>query len=187
MERGVSLIELALGVVVGGIIAISAARFISSSKQAQVNATLRAQTEQRMREFLETTKKQIAQSRNSYPGASTILNNPYQNRNCSFVVNGNPSLANCGDAALRFSILNMDRYLDANNIATYFTQNITTECVAPSPGVPIQPFEVTAIQECSPCVGGQVPVIRSRFSNRPGLVLRFSGGAEAPEIGRAHV
>lgn len=186
MNRGVSLIELIVGVAVTGIVGLSASRFFSESSQNQKSTILRTQTEQRMRAFLENKKKQIVSSRNSYQGGGIYFNLPFTNRNCSFLTQQNPTLANCGSSALKFSGLTIDRFRVASDTATYFTETLRTDCLpmaqALPPGSKINPSDLALIRECTGCSDTQLPVVRMTLSNSPGVNLRYTGSQEDPKL-----
>lgn len=180
-DRGVSLIELTIGIVISGTVGFAIMRFLDSSQRTRINSALKSQTEAGMRAFMESTKKHISLSRNPYAlSGGSMLNAPFQSRNCSFLVQGSFTMANCGDSNLSFRNLFIDRYIDAANPATYFTETLSTECVPAPAGVTIDAVNRVAITQCTPCTAGQVPVLRSRYSNRVGRVLRFSGAEEDP-------
>jgi type II secretory pathway pseudopilin PulG len=178
MCRGVSLIELMIGGAIAGAVIVGVARFIDNSKNAEKNAIARAKAESTMRVFIESHKKHLATARNPYLGAGPFLNLPFQNRNCSFLNITNPSFSNCGDSNLNFNQLSIDRFYNATAPTTYFTQNVTTQCVAQPVGVAITQSDSLLIRNCTPCANGQVPIIRIMGTNQPGVVKRFSDVAE---------
>lgn len=178
MRRGVSLIELLIGVVIAGAVGTGVARFLDNSKQAEKNAIVRTKAEAAMRAFIESHKKYLATARNPYLGGGVFLNLAFQNRNCSFLNINSPTFANCGDSNLTFNQLSINRFYNATDPATYFTQRVTTECVAHPLGVNISESDLVAIRDCTPCAAGQVPVIRITNNQRPGVVMRFSGATE---------
>jgi Tfp pilus assembly protein PilE len=180
-SKGVSLIELMIGSAITGVIALSVIQFSQSSTRNQLNSIQRSQAETQMRAFMEATKKHISLSRNPYSGnTGSLLDAAFQNRNCSFLISGTPSLKNCGDPKLQFSKLMIDRFGQAENPSTYFTETISTECLPKPSYWRIDATTHAKITECSICKNTELPVVRIRFSNQPQLTLRFSGGAESP-------
>ena len=204
MAKGFSLLELVVGIVVTGGVGLVIAQFSSNAMQAQKNSNLIAQTEQKMRMFLEVQKKHISAS---LPPAG---NDPFNN--CRILgVAGNPTADNCGLVTNRFRNLTLQRFgdpLNSRNLAPEnpnflapFFETTTTQCVAPPPRVPIDAAALaTALDDlqnwdgCSPpspcpcyppCTNGQVPVVTTTAN---GTVLRLSGGQQtdaAPTLASA--
>ncbi len=180
MAKGVSLLELVVGIVVTGGVGLVIAQFSSNAMQAQKNSNLIAQTEQKMRMFLEVQKKHISAS---LPPAG---NDPFNN--CRILgVAGNPTADNCGLVTNRFRNLTLQRFRDPLNPLLpgggYF-ETTTTQCVAPPPRVIIDPIALAALQDCTPCAalqdctpctGVEVPVVRTTAN---GTVLSLSGGQQ---------
>ena len=181
MAKGVSLLELVVGIVVTGGVGLVIAQFSSNAMQAQKNSNLIAQTEQKMRMFLEVQKKHISAS---LPPAG---NDPFNN--CRILgVAGNPTADNCGLVTNRFRNLTLQRFRDPLNPLLpgggYF-ETTTTQCVAPPPRVIIDPIALAALQDCTPCIGVEVPVVTTTAN---GTVLRLSGGQQtdaAPTLASA--
>ena len=179
MPKGFSLLELVVGIVVTGGVGLVIAQFSSNAMQAQKNSNLIAQTEQKMRMFLEVQKKHIS--------ASLPLNNDPLN-NCRILgVAGVPSLENCGLATNTFRNLTLQRFRDPLNPqpAGVYVETTTTQCVAPPPRVIIDPIALAALQDCTPCIGVQVPEVTTTAN---GAVLRLSGGQQtdaAPTLASA--
>lgn len=178
MAKGVSLLELVVGIVVTGGVGLLIAQFSSNAMQAQKNSNL-AQTEQKMRMFLEVQKKHIS--------ASLPLNNDPFN-NCRILgVAGVPTPENCGLVTNRFQNLTLQRFrdpLNPQNGGGYF-ETTTTQCVAPPPRVIIDPIVLLALRDCTPCTGVEVPVVTTTAN---GAVLRLSGGQQtdaAPTVASA--
>ena len=181
MAKGFSLLELVVGIVVTGGVGLVIAQFSSNAMQAQKNSNLIAQTEQKMRMFLEVQKKHISAS---LPPAG---NDPFNN--CRILgVAGNPTADNCGLVTNRFRNLTLQRFRDPLNPLLpgggYF-ETTTTQCVAPPPRVIIDPIALAALQDCTPCIGVEVPVVTTTAN---GTVLRLSGGQQtdaAPTLASA--
>ncbi len=190
MPKGFSLLELVVGIVVTGGVGLVIAQFSSNAMQAQKNSNLIAQTEQKMRMFLEVQKKHISAS---LPPAG---NDPFNN--CRILgVAGNPTADNCGLVTNRFRNLTLQRFRDPLNPLLpgggYF-ETTTTQCVAPPPRVIIDPIALAALQDCTPCaalqdctpcIGVEVPVVTTTAN---GTVLRLSGGQQtdaAPTLASA--
>ena len=181
MAKGVSLLEQVVGIVVTGGVGLVIAQFSSNAMQAQKNSNLIAQTEQKMRMFLEVQKKHISAS---LPPAG---NDPFNN--CRILgVAGNPTADNCGLVTNRFRNLTLQRFRDPLNPLLpgggYF-ETTTTQCVAPPPRVIIDPIALAALQDCTPCIGVEVPVVTTTAN---GTVLRLSGGQQtdaAPTLASA--
>ncbi len=184
MAKGVSLLELVVGIVVTGGVGLVIAQFSSNAMQAQKNSNLIAQTEQKMRMFLEVQKKHIS--------ASLPLNNDPFN-NCRILgVAGVPTPENCGLVANGwFWNLTLQRFRDPLNPqpAGVYVETTTTQCVAPPPRVIIEPIAREAINNCIPdsplCVAPQVPEVTTTAN---GAVLRLSGGQQtdaAPTLASA--
>ena len=188
MAKGFSLLELVVGIVVTGGVGLVIAQFSSNAMQAQKNSNLIAQTEQKMRMFLEVQKKHISAS---LPPAG---NDPFNN--CRILgVAGNPTADNCGLVTNRFRNLTLQRFgdpLNSRNLAPEnpnflapFFETTTTQCVAPPPRVIIDPLALAALQDCTPCIGVEVPVVTTTAN---GTVLRLSGGQQtdaAPTLASA--
>ncbi len=187
MAKGFSLLELLVGIVVTGGVGLLIAQFSSNAMQAQKNSNLIAQTEQKMRMFLEVQKKHISAS-------LPVINDPFNN--CRILVVGvNPTFNNCGNVILRFRNLTLQRFGDPLNSLNLAPQNpnflapffetTTTQCVAPPPRVIIDPIALAALQDCTPCAGVQVPEVTTTVF---GAVLRLSGGQQtdaAPTLASA--
>ena len=181
MAKGFSLLELVVGIVVTGGVGLVIAQFSSNAMQAQKNSNLIAQTEQKMRMFLEVQKKHISAS---LPPAG---NDPFNN--CRILgVAGNPTADNCGLVTNRFRNLTLQRFRDPLNPllpgGDYF-ETTTTQCVAPPPRVIIDPIALAALHDCTPCIGVEVPVVTTTAN---GTVLRLSGGQQtdaAPTLASA--
>ena len=172
MAKGVSLLELVVGIVVTGGVGLVIAQFSSNAMQAQKNSNLIAQTEQKMRIFLETQKKRIALSLPSNP-----------NNNCS-ILDAAPTVPICG-AEINFRTLKLNRFRDPLTSTGPFDETTTTQCVAPPPRVIIDPIALAALQDCTPCTGVEVPVVTTTAN---GIVLRLSGGQQtdaAPTLASA--
>ena len=165
MAKGVSLLELVIGMVVTGGVTLAVINFSSSAMQGQKNSNLRSQTEQKMRIFLETQKKRIALSLPSNP-----------NNNCS-ILDAAPTVPICG-AEINFRTLKLNRFRDPLTSTGPFDETTTTVCLPAPIGLVIDP----AIRDCTPCLVGEVPVVRTTTDN--GVVLRFSG---AQEIGANNI
>ncbi|MCX6101750.1 MAG: hypothetical protein NT000_00610 [Proteobacteria bacterium] len=198
MPKGFSLLELVVGIVVTGGVGLVIAQFSSNAMQAQKNSNLIAQTEQKMRMFLEVQKKHISAS---LPVTPPVTPPPDPN-NCRILgVEDVPSLPNCGDETLKFAKLKLQRFRDPlnsrnlnsqdPNLLDPFFETTTTQCVDPPPRVPIDAAALaTALADlqnwggcsppspcpCSPpCTNGQVPVVRTTAN---GTVLSLSGGQQ---------
>ena len=180
MAKGFSLLELVVGIVVTGGVGLVIAQFSSNAMQAQKNSNLIAQTEQKMRMFLEVQKKHISAS---LPPAG---NDPFNN--CRILgVAGNPTADNCGLVTNRFRNLTLQRFRDPLNPqpGNGYVETTTTQCVAPPPRVIIDPIALAALQDCTPCIGVEVPVVTTTAN---GTVLRLSGGQQtdaAPTLASA--
>lgn len=179
MAKGVSLLELVVGIVVTGGVGLVIAQFSSNAMQAQKNSNLRAQTEQKMRMFLEVQKKHISAS-------LPLGNDPFNN--CRILgVAGNPTADNCGLVTNRFQNLTLQRFrdpLNPQNGGGYF-ETTTTQCVDPPPRVIIDTIVLASLQDCTPCEKKQVPVVTTTAN---GAVLRLSGGQQtdaAPTLASA--
>ena len=180
LSKGVTLVELAIGTAVTGVVALGVTMLYVNSNQSQMNSNLKSQAEQQMRAFLEATKKHLSLARNPYSNsAGSFLNASFQNRNCSFFTTNTPTKDNCGNPALTFSKLIIDRYGDPAQPSSYFTETITTECLATPSNIKIDAALKAEIIRCTPCTLGQLPVIRIRRSNANGVVMRFSGALES--------
>lgn len=177
--KGVTLIELMIGVVLSGVTLMGLSRFYSSAIQFQKNSSIISQADQQMRLFLQAQKKHITLARNPYPAPGSILTQTYQNRNCSFLVAGIPTMINCGNPNLKFSTLIIERFRNAEDPATYFTERLRVECANPPADIVLDAPTRAAMTNCTPCGGLRLPVIRITRSDSLGSVYRMSGARES--------
>ena len=167
MAKGVSLLELVVGMVVTGGVTLAIVNFSSNAMQAQKNSNLRSQTEQKMRLFLETQKEKIALS---------LPNAPDPNNNCKILDDSSPPFTKCKNKST-FNTLKLSSFKDPLTSTGPFFDTTQTECIAAPVGV-ANSSALKTIRECTPCTDKQIPVVRTRRNTIPGLVLRFSGDQE---------
>lgn len=181
MNRGISLLELVIGITLAGVVGLMMFRFSDNVSKTQNNMIVTSETEQRLRQFIEAQKKHIGSSRNPFPGAN-VINSQFTNRNCSYLTLDPPTLANCGDTTKQFSKLIIERYKVASDPSTYFTEIVKTECLKKSTAllqsVTIPDADLASIRECSDCKNDEIPVIRITRSNTPDVITRYYGLTE---------